>query len=158
VKSSTRTDSSGFLVDTNILIYPHDPRDTAKADRAAQVLKSLYETGRGVVSVQCLSEFLAVSQRLPEPLSAREAVSQVQRLVRFYTVLPLTGAAVLEACRGVVSYRLAIWDALIWSVAKLNQVAYILTEDTEHGRFLEGVRYLNPFHPSFDLALLRQSP
>ncbi len=39
-------------------------------------------------------------------------------------------------------------------MAKLNQVPNVLTEDAPHGRLLEGVRFLNPFHPTFDLSLL----
>jgi predicted nucleic acid-binding protein len=49
---------------------------------------------------------------------------------------------------------MSIWDALIWSVARLNGISWILTEDGQHNRLVEGVRYLNPFHPDFDLGLL----
>jgi predicted nucleic acid-binding protein len=52
------------------------------------------------------------------------------------------------------AHSLSYWDALIWAVAKLNQVPYVLTEDQQHGLFLEGVRFANPFVPEFDLALL----
>lgn len=75
-----------------------------------------------------------------------------------YRVLDLTPAVVLEGCRGSIEHGLPFWDALIWATAKLNQVPYLLTEDAEHGRFLEGVRFLNPFDPSFDLAVLDPSP
>jgi predicted nucleic acid-binding protein len=51
---------------------------------------------------------------------------------------------------------MSIWDALIWAVARLNGVATIISEDT-HGR-IEGVSYLNPFDPQFDLATLEASP
>lgn len=44
---------------------------------------------------------------------------------------------------------MSVWDALIWSVAKENGVTSILTEDSAHGRVLEGIRYLNPFDPAF---------
>lgn len=43
------------------------------------------------------------------------------------------------------------WDGLIWAAAKLNQVAYVLTEDAPHGRTVEGVQFLNPFSPEFEL-------
>ena len=63
-------------------------------------------------------------------------------------------AAVLEGCRGAGEHSLSIWDALIWATAKLNQVPLVLSEDFVDGGFLEGVRFLNPFTPAFDLALL----
>ncbi len=49
---------------------------------------------------------------------------------------------------------MSIWDALIWAAAKMNGIPYVLTEDARHGRVLEGVTYVNPFDPEFDLAPL----
>ena len=59
--------------------------------------------------------------------------------------LPLTGAIVREAARGVAEYQLSYWDAQIWACARLNQVQVILTEDLPGREYLEGVRYRNPF-------------
>ncbi|MBI3977765.1 MAG: PIN domain-containing protein [Chloroflexi bacterium] len=147
--------SNAILVDTNILVYTHDRRDVAKQERAQLVLGQLIQNERAVVSVQCLTEFFnAVTRRLPEPMTPADALAQVERLASFCRVLDLTPAVALEGCRGVVQHRLSIWDALIWAAARLNQVPYLLTEDAEHGRFLEGVRFLNPFDPAFDIGML----
>jgi predicted nucleic acid-binding protein len=51
---------------------------------------------------------------------------------------------------------MSIWDALIWAAAKVNEVPYILTEDTEHGRVIDGVTYLDPFHREFDVSVLER--
>lgn len=136
-------------------MYPHDPRDGAKQRSATEVLKRLLTAERAAVSVQCLTElYSATTRRLPEPLAPQVALEQVGRLVQSCLVLDLTPTIVLEACRGSSQHELSIWDALIWSSAKMNGVPYVLTEDAEHGRFLEGVTYLNPFDPRFDLAPL----
>ncbi len=141
-----------FLLDTNILVYAHDPRDAIKQERALRVLNQVIGTGRAVLSAQCLSEFFAVAtRRLPEPLTPAEARTQLERFVRACRVVDVTAAVVLEGCRGVEAHGMSLWDALIWAAAKLNQVPCILTEDAEHGRFLEGVRFLNPFTPEFAL-------
>jgi len=146
---------SAFLVDTNVLVYAYDPRDHAKQERAQAALERLVPPGLAVVSVQCLTEFFrTVRWRLPEPLTPDDAFAQVVRLARVCRVLDLTSWIVLEACRASNTYRLSIWDALIWASAKVNQVPDVLTEDWEHERVLEGVRFLNPFDPAFDLALL----
>ena len=151
----TRNASRATLVDTNVLGYPHDPRDEAKGAKVTDVLRRLLTVGRAAVSVQCLTEFYsATTRRLPEPLVPRVALEQVGRLVRSCLVLDLTPAIVLEACRGSAEHRLSLWDGLIWASAKMNGVPYVLTEDAEHGWFLEGVTYLNPFDPRFDLAPL----
>lgn len=147
--------SPSFLIDTNILIYTYDPRDRAKQERAITVVDTLVATRRVVLSVQCLTEFFSsATRRLPEPLSRDEALLQVQRWAGACRVLDLTPPIVLEGCRGAAVLGLSFWDAVIWAAAKLNQVAYLVTEDAEHGRFVEGVRFLNPFSADFDLALI----
>ncbi len=144
-----------MLVGTNVLVYAHDPRDRPKQARALLVLDRLIDGQRVVLSAQCLSEFfVVVTRRLPEPLAPTEALAQVDRLARACRVFDVTAPVVLEGCRGSVQHGLDLWDALIWAVARLNQVPAVLTEDAPHGRTLEGVRFLNPFTPWFDLALL----
>ena len=144
-----------MLLDTNVLVYAHDPRDRPKQERALLVLDRLVEAGRAVLSAQCLSEFFAVAtRRLPEPLTPAEALAQVDRLARACGVLDVTPAVVLEGCRGSVQHGLALRDALIRAAARLNLVPAVLTEDAPHGRTLEGVRFLNPFALEFDLGLL----
>jgi predicted nucleic acid-binding protein len=146
---------SDILVDTNILVYSFDPRDIQKQSRSREVIERLLANDRAVVSVQCLTEFFrTVRWRLPEPLSPNAALAEVTRLSLACRVLDLTSPAALEACRASNEYQMSIWDALIWSVAKLNQIPYVLTEDADHDHVLETVRFLNPFHPDFDIALL----
>lgn len=146
---------SDILVDTNILVYSFDPRDLPKQSRSQAIIETLLASDRAVISVQCLTEFFrAVRWRLPEPLTPEDAFAQVVRLARACRVLDLTSWVVLEACRGSNTYQLSIWDALIWAAAKVNQIPDVLSEDWEHERVLEGVRFLNPFHPEFGLALL----
>ena len=146
--------SNAFLLDTNVLVYAHDPRDRAKQEQALSVLDHLIADQRAVLSAQCLSEFYAVAtRRLPEPLAPADAWAQVERLATSCHILSVTAPVVLEGCRGVVQHQLSLWDALIWAAARLNQVPCVLTEDAENGRVLEGVRFLDPFVPSFDIDL-----
>ncbi len=145
--------AGAVLVDTNVLVYAHDSRDRAKQERAIQAMDELVRGRRAVLSTQVLGEFfVAATRKLAEPLTVEEARSQVERLLRFLPVLEVTGAIVLEACRGVREHRLSFWDAQIWATARLNGVPLVLSEDFSDGLFLEGVRFRNPFRPSFDLA------
>jgi predicted nucleic acid-binding protein len=145
--------SSASLVDTNILVYVYDPRDRRKQAVAVRVVDQLIQAGTASLSVQCLSEFYsAVTRKLPERLSPAVALERVTHLSQVCRVFDLTPAVVLEGCRAAGTHRLSIWDALIWATAKLNQVPYILTEDLQHGLFLEGVRIQDPFSPEFNLA------
>jgi predicted nucleic acid-binding protein len=150
---------SAFLVDSNVLVYAHDPRDRAKQLRALEVLDHLITRDMAVLSVQCLTEFFRAARwKLPEPLAPEEALAQVERFTQACRILDLTPLVVIEGCRGTHAHSLALWDSLIWSVAKLNQVPYILSEDFPGRSFIEGVRFLNPFAPDFDLAVLETQP
>jgi predicted nucleic acid-binding protein len=39
---------------------------------------------------------------------------------------------------------MSFWDAMLWAVAKENEVTEIGTEDFQDGRLAEGVRFRNP--------------
>jgi predicted nucleic acid-binding protein len=59
---------------------------------------------------------------------------------------------VLEAARGARDYQMHFWDAQIWATARLNQITYILSEDFNTGSVIEGVRFVNPFAPDFQIS------
>lgn len=148
---------SGFLVDTNVLVYAYDQTDGTKRDRARTVLERLGGHQGGVLTTQVLGEFFrVVTQKIPSPLTPMEAGRSVTNYVRSWPVYPVTVAMVLEAVRNVQRHQLAYWDALILAGAKLHNIPYVLTEDFSHGALLEGVRFLNPFAAAFDLALLER--
>jgi len=134
------------LIDTNILVYAHDPGDPDKAARAIEVLDHLQATQQGRLSVQNLAEFYVVATRGRKPLLTKEnASSQLDLLARAFRVLDVTPMIVLEACRGVADHSLSYWDAQLWAAARLNQIPIVFSEDFQLGAALEGVRFTNPF-------------
>jgi predicted nucleic acid-binding protein len=144
-----------YLIDTNVLIYAYDAADSAKQVKALEVLRRARTAGIGALSVQVLGEFYTNITRKPlKPLTVEEAQATALRYCRSWPVLDLTDRTFLDAVGAVAQHRLSFWDALIWGTAMQNRLPYILTEDQQHGRLVGGVRYLNPFDPSFDLAQL----
>ncbi|MCX6024862.1 MAG: PIN domain-containing protein [Chloroflexi bacterium] len=142
----------GLLIDTHVLVYAFDQNDTARQDRAVLVLGQLELRGIGRLSVQALAEFFSASTRRLQPaLTAAEALGHLDMLARAFPILPLTPQVVLEAARGVRDHRLNYWDAQVWAMARLNQIPTVLSEDFSAGAMLEGVRFVNPFAPEFDL-------
>ncbi len=134
------------LIDTNILVYAHDPVKGEKAARAIEVLDQLQGAQEGRLSAQCLAEFLIVVTRGESPLlSIGEAAQQVDLLSQAFHTLDITPMIVTEAARGVQQHQFSYWDAQIWATARLNQIPVILTEDFQSGASLEGVRFSNPF-------------
>ncbi|MCH7610971.1 MAG: PIN domain-containing protein [Chloroflexi bacterium] len=134
------------LIDTNILVYAHDPSDGEKAARAIEVLDKLQATQEGRLSAQCLAEFFVVATRGESSLlSLEDAAEQVNLLAQSFQTLNVTPMIVLEASRGVREHQFLYWDSQIWATARLNQIPVVLSEDFQQGSSFEGVRFLNPF-------------
>jgi len=146
------------LIDTNILVYMHDPRDKDKQSRSSAIVNELAKAGVAVLSVQCLTEFYrAMRWRIPESLAAAEAFQEVSGYARNCRVLSLTPTAALDAMRACEQYSMSFWDSLIWAVAKEGGVPHLLTEDFDDGAEVEGVQFVNPFEVSFDIESLLRS-
>src|SRR5262249_46450131 len=83
-------------VDTNVLLYVHDPRDARKQVPAANLLQSLAD---GVLLWQVACEYLAASRKLvPFGYNLTQAYQDVKDLQRvWFTLLPSWSTACLEA-------------------------------------------------------------
>ena len=144
-----------YVVDTNLLVYALDRREPEKRERAREVLRRVGGAGTAALPAQVLSEFANACLRKLEPRPDSEAIRrEVERLMLAFAILPLTGPVVLEALRGVREHLLSYYEAQIWAVARLGQVAVILSEDFNAGMVLDGVSFTNPLDPEFDLAAL----
>jgi predicted nucleic acid-binding protein len=134
------------LVDTNVLVYAYDRAEPTKQKRARNILDWLESRDCATVSTQILGEFFwIVTRKLVEPLTLREAYTELERHLRSWRTFEITRAVVLEAGRGCMHYQMPFWDAQIWATAKLNQIPQVLSEDFQHGRAIEGVEFMNPF-------------
>ena len=139
-----------YLVDTNVLVYAYDRSEPAKQKAASEVIDSLVRGGAGVLSPQILAEFFSVvTRKIAKPLTVSEGHARIGNYLRSWDIVDLTGTVVLEATRGVRDHRMAFWDALIWSTAKMNQIPAVLSEDFSHGSAIDGVRFVNPFSPGW---------
>ena len=142
-----------LFVDTNVLVYAYDRSEPGKQARALEVLEQLAGLGGAAISPQVLAElYVSLTRSIRAPLAPAEASERVAFFVRAWRVLPLTGLVTLEAVRGCVQHRMSFWDAQIWATARLNQLELVLSEDLSDGAVIEGVRFVNPFRPTFRLA------
>jgi predicted nucleic acid-binding protein len=53
--------------------------------------------------------------------------------------------AMMIVDRAVEQHKISFWDAMLWAVAKQAEVKVLLSEDFQHERELEGIRFQNPF-------------
>lgn len=148
--------SPRYVIDTNLLVYLHDMKDPAKRARARAVIEHRAEAQSAAVPTQVLAEFASVAlKKMKPPLDPEGVRIQLERLIDFFPVLPLTPAVVLEAVRGVRDHRLAYYDAQIWAAAKIGQIPSVLSEYFNSGGAVEGVSFINPFAPAFVVEDLR---
>jgi predicted nucleic acid-binding protein len=139
---------SSILLDTNVLVYAFDIRQSSLQGKAKAIILKAEETATGCLSVQCLGEFFRVVTAKMQ-LPANEMFRQVEYWQSAFPVFSLTPQIVLEAARGVRDYQLSYYDAQIWAGARLNQIPVIFSEDFQDGQTLEGVRFVNPFADEF---------
>lgn len=133
------------FVDTNVLLYAHDPSSAPKHEVARGHLTRLWQTGQGVLSVQVLQEFYVnATRKVAIPLSAVDA----RLVVSTYAVWPVhrPGAEhVLSASELQERYQVSFWDGLILVSAASLGATRLLTEDLQHGQMIAGIRIENPF-------------
>lgn len=137
------------LVDTNVLVYRHDPRDPEKRTRAVGLLRQGIEDESVRIAHQAVVEFMAaVSRPLPDlgPLLApADARRETEELLRVFPVLYPDAHLVRVALQGMAAYDLSWWDAHMWAYAEVHGLETLYSEDFQHGRWYGGVRVLNPF-------------
>ncbi|HEY0868380.1 MAG TPA: PIN domain-containing protein [Fimbriimonas sp.] len=129
------------FIDTNVLIYASDSRNSKKQEVAQRILGSTKY--RHVISTQVLLEFFNSATRKlgADPLLAR---SLAQGFTHLETVA-VDGSAAIEAMGTAILYQRTVWDAMIVEAAVLAKCERILSEDMQHGQVIKGVRIENPF-------------
>lgn len=135
------------FLDTNILVYRHDPSDTAKRQTANDWIAALAHARRGRLSWQVLNEYYAVAMRKLQDHGL--AAGGLRLDVRSYSAWHPLGPslALFERAWAVQdSYQLPWWDALIVAAALQLECSTLLSEDMQHGLIVDSqLRIVNPF-------------
>jgi predicted nucleic acid-binding protein len=140
------------MLDANVIVYADDSRDLSKATVAERLVGHLIKRGLAVVTPQVLGEYwLTATRKLVPPLSPDRAEGRIHEYRNFMRVIPYDSVIVAEAVRGERKYGLHYYDAQIWAAARLAAVDVVFSEDFNDGAEIEGVRFVNPFAPGFDL-------
>jgi len=133
------------FVDTNILVYAHDLDAENKHKIAKETIFKLWESKLGVLSTQVFQEFyVTLTKKIPNPIDK----VIVRRLIKRYfswEVVINNPEIIIQASEIEENYKISFWDALIVSAAFSQNAATILTEDLNHGQYIEGIKIKNPF-------------
>lgn len=132
-----------FSLDANILFYTIDGDAGKRQEKAREVVRQA-ALKDCVLSLQTLCEFFSSTTRKGK-LTAAQAAAHVEDWQTLFPVVAATPASLRLAMRAVEEHKLSFWDAMQWAVAKQAGALLLLSEDLQHDRELEGVRFRNPF-------------
>ena len=138
------SDIQRIFIDTNILVYAHDPQDLGKQEIAQALLRKLWRDRSGVLSTQVLIEFYNAATRKLKPAMSRH---EARTIMTDYSTWcsntrprHLVSASVLEE-----RHSLSWWDALIVAAALRSGASTLLSEDMQHGQKFGLLTIRNPF-------------
>ncbi len=132
------------FVDTNVFLYARDDRFPEKQATALRWLAMLAQRDLIVVSPQVLGEIHAVMLRgkVPtDPDEARRTTLALEGWSQGATDLELIGDAWSLRERT----RFQWWDCIILGAAIRTGCRFLLSEDYQHGRAVEGTTIIDPF-------------
>jgi predicted nucleic acid-binding protein len=133
-------------VDTNVLVYAHDPRDAKKQTVAISLIESLNDAA---LLWQVACEYVSASKKLePFGYSRQQAWQDIQDL-RFAWAAVLPNWDVADRAQRLMDhYSLAYWDALLIAACLEAGIARLFSEDFSGYSSIDGVEVVNPFSQS----------
>ncbi len=133
------------FVDTNILVYAHDLDAGNKHKIAKEAVSRLWESKLGVLSTQVFQEFyVTLTKKIPNPIDKAIARRLIKKYFSWEVVIN-NPEIIIQASEIEENYKISFWDSLIVSAAFSQNAATILTEDFNHGQYIEGIIIKNPF-------------
>ncbi|HVT59020.1 MAG TPA: PIN domain-containing protein [Thermoanaerobaculia bacterium] len=131
-------------LDSNILFYAVDADAGDRQQRAREIVRRAALSYDCFLSLQTLCEFFHSTTRKGK-LTAAQAAAHLEDWQTLFPVVAATPGSLRLAVRAVEQHSLSFWDAMQWAVAKQSGATLLLSEDLQHDRELEGVRFRNPF-------------
>jgi predicted nucleic acid-binding protein len=131
------------FVDTNVLVYGHDPEAGRKFEQASALLGRLFAERTGALSTQVIVEFFSACAK-KKALPADMAEGIVQDLAGWALHRP-EHSDLIAAWRLHQRYQISWWDALILRSAERMGAHILWTEDLNHGQQYGPVTVRNPF-------------
>ena len=131
------------FIDTNIIVYANDARDSEKQAKAVEIVTENMKLGTGVISTQVLQEYAHVALN---KLSQRQDVILRQLLLlEELEVIQQSPPLIRRSVEIKTTYQISFWDACIISAAEHAKCNIILSEDLNNGQFYSGMALENPF-------------
>ena len=134
-----------IFIDTNIIVYAHDKSSGKKYEIAKDIMNYLWESRKGVISVQVMQEFyVCVTKKILKPLPLKEARKILEYLMNWDVVIN-DKYITLKAIDLQEKYKISFWDSLIIQAAIEGNAGILFSEDLSDRQIIEDVKIVNPF-------------
>jgi len=133
------------FVDTNIFVYAYDLSTGKKHETALALVRQLWDSSQGCISIQVLQElFVSLTKKVNPPLDTELAAQIIRDLSTWQTSVPGKEDVqqAIEICR---RYKISFWDAMIIQSAIHVDCKQIWSEDLSETQIYNHVRIINPF-------------
>lgn len=133
---------SKVFIDTNILVYCLDKFDLKKQENSRNLLRSLTNDVKGVISTQIMQEFFvtATNKLGADPLLIKDILRSFEQ----FEVVGVDPEMIYNAIDCSIINRISFWDSLIVVSAESSHCNTLWTEDLNDGQIIRGVRIENP--------------
>ena len=128
---------SKIFIDTNILVYTLDSKDSAKQAKARKIIKKVVDSHQPVISTQVLKEFYVVATT---KLKADRII--VKNIIHNFCNIEIVQndlELIEQAIDISVISQLSFWDSLIVAAAEKAKCECIISEDLNSGQTYRGV-------------------
>lgn len=142
------------FVDTNVLIYARDARNTAKRQAATNWLIDLGTRGNASTNLQVLNELTRWILK-NEPHRPLKDIQNEIGALRIWGDRPLSDEDIDVAWAVRVKLGYQWFHCLLLAAAHLQGCRYFLTEDMAHGTTFLSLTLIDPFRVSPDDLFLR---
>jgi predicted nucleic acid-binding protein len=135
-----------FFLDTNILVYTFDPKNTDKRERARSLVETALQSNVGVISYQVVQEFLNVSTRKFAMPMAPDAARDYLNIVLEPLCAVFPSIALYQRAIGLSErWRYGFYDSLIIGSALEAECSILYSEDLQDRQKIESLTIVNPF-------------
>jgi len=134
------------FLDTNIIVYAHDRSSREKHAVAREIMDYLWESRKGVISVQVLQEFfVCVTKKIVKPLHLKNARTILEYLLNWDVVVN-DKYVTLKAIDLQEKYQFSFWDSLVIQAAIQGKARILFSEDLADGQVVKDLKILTPFN------------
>ncbi len=135
-----------FFLDTNVLVYAVDEADLAKQQIAVALVREAILSGRGIISIQVVQEFLNVARRkFKQPMTIEQCRGHIRNVLEPLCAYFPSISTMDRALLVIDETGYHFYDALIVTAAIESGCRTLYSEDLQHGRKVQGLTILNPF-------------